>query len=224
MKLLHFRSIPVLLSFAVLASALPAPARAADEKPSNDPRRSQWTFNVDFPGGSFAQLVKAVSGPSGFAFNVIGEKADLATELPAFSVRNADSESLANALNQLLQSRGLGISKAPGPALADERGQINVPVYVVTRRASFEPTMFDSFQLGPYLEKQSIDDIVMAIRTLWELNPANRPEALQLKFHPPTKLLLVSGTPSAIMATGKVISTLAGGPEKTPREQPSPKR
>ena len=223
MKLVSFRSAPSFLSLVLLVVAgltTPMPAASADkpnDKQSDEQRRDQWTFTIDFPGGTIAQLVKAVSNSSGPAFNVIGEKADLATELPPFSLRNADSESLANALNQLLQSRGLNVTRASGPNIVGERGQLNIPIYALIRRASFDPIVSDSFQLAPYLEKQSIDDIVVAIRTLWELNPANRPEALQLKFHPQTKLLLVSGTPAAIQVASKVISTLSGGSEKSAR-------
>ena len=211
MKLSSFR----LLRLCPLLLILPAVVRSAeDPKKPDDQTRNQWIFNVDFPGGSLEQLVKSVSTADGAIFNVVGEKTDLAVTVPAFSLRNADGESLANALNQLIAPRGLNITRAQGPNIVapGSRVQTNYPIYVLVRRSAIERAAFDSFQLAPYLEKQSIDDIVMAIRTLWELNPGNKPEALLLKFHPPTKLLLVSGTPEAIGVAGKVISTLGASP------------
>lgn len=199
-----------LLSVLVM---LPAVVLSADDPKRSDERSpSQWIFNIDFPGGSIEKLVKSISSSSGAIFNVIGEKADLATEIPAFSLRNADGESLANALNQLIAARGLNLKRAPGGSLRGSRGETNFPIYLLARRSDEQSTAFDSFQLEPFLEKQSIDDIVSAIRTLSGLNPANPPDGLQLKFHPATKLLLVSGTPEAILVASKVISTLSGAP------------
>jgi ribosome recycling factor len=70
------------------------------------------------------------------------------------------------------------------------------------------PIDFESFQLAPYLRDQSIDDIVEAIRASWELNPRNDPNALRLKFHPPTSILLASGPRDALNMAGKIISQL----------------
>jgi len=174
-------------------------------------------ISIDFAGGSIAQLVAMVNKLGGPGFNLIGEKEDLGMELPSFSVRNVTPIAFAMALRQLLEPRGLTVIV--------EQNEMFVLRRLSTMRG-LEPMRFESFQLAPYLEKHSIDEIVAAIRMAWELNPQNKPDALQLKFHPPTKLLLVSGTGEAIMVASKVISTLAGAPEKTSREQyaPTPKR
>jgi hypothetical protein len=212
MKFPFCRFLQLALALFVFPVAL---CSAAESPKADDQGQTPWIFNVDFPGGSLDQLIKSISSANAAIFNVVGEKADLATTVPGFSLRNADSESLANALNQLIAPRGLNISRAPGPNFGGRLGLANSPIYVLVRRSAIDRPAFDSFQLAPFLEKQTIDDIVMAIRTLWELNPANRPEALQLKFHPPTKLLLVSGTPEAIAVASRVISRLegaAGGP------------
>lgn len=206
MKRSSFRALLLVSALAFFPATIPA----AEEAKKSDETRNAWIFNVDFSGGTIEQLVKAISTEGSAIFNVVGEKADLATPIPAFSLRNADAESLANALNQMIAARGLNLNRAQGPLQSGPRGPVNYPIYVLFRRSVIDRPAFDSFQLGRYLEKQSIDDIVTAIRTLWELNPANRPEALQLKYHPPTKLLLASGTPEAIAVAGKVIATLAG--------------
>lgn len=162
-------------------------------------------ISVDFPGGSVAQLVAAVNKPDGHAFNLLGETEDLATRLPAFSVRNVNPSAFAMALRQLLEPRGITVMPE-GPDLFVLR-----KVATMVRR---EPVAFESFQLSPYLDKQSVEDIVSAMRTAWELNPANKPEELQLKFHPATRLLLASGSADAIRVASKVLSTLSRTPEK----------
>ncbi len=213
MNLPSFRTFFLVTALAAFPATLPA---AEDAKKSDESSRNAWIFNVDFPGGTIEQLVKAISADGSAIFNVVGEKADLATPIPAFSLRNADGESLSNAINQMIAARGLNLNRAQGPSMSGRQGLINYPIYVLTRRNVIDRPASASFQLGRYLEKQSIDDIVTAIRTLWELNPANRPEALQLKYHPATKLLLASGTPEAIDVAGKVIATLAGPPPVDP--------
>lgn len=65
-------------------------------------------ISVNFPGGSAAALLAAADKSSLSGFNVIGEKADLAIELPPFAVRNADAWALATALNEILRPRGYG--------------------------------------------------------------------------------------------------------------------
>jgi hypothetical protein len=196
-----------------LENQIAARAAQAGESPARERKPTAVNpglISVDFPGGTFADLLKAITNSGGVAFNVVGEKAVLATDLPAFSIRNALPLSVAAALNQLIAPRGLNLLNP---------GNYSPEVYVLSERrpASFnEPVVFDSFQLASYLEKQGIDDIVGAIHTAWELNSVHKADALQLKFHPPTKLLLVSGSPEAVNIARQVVSTLMGAPEKGP--------
>ena len=178
-------------------------------------------ISVDFPGGSLSALSAAIAKTDGAYFNLLGEQADLATELAAFSVRNASPEIFAAALNQLLTPRGLEIK--PGGNMINGEGTVFVVAKTAPRRpATTEPTLFESFQLGPYLGKQSIDDIVGAIRTAWELDPTHKPDALVLKFHPPTKLLLASGSASAIQVARQIITVLPRDSEP-PKDRPASK-
>jgi hypothetical protein len=213
------------LAFALAVLAPVALSAADDAKRSTTPEADRnvskptpGTISVDFPGGTIADLNTAIAKAGGMYFNLVGEKSELATAVPAFSIRNASPDAFAMALNQLLSARGLSVSAA-----GNMGGPNAVFVLAKGRAGHTEPTIFNSFQLGPYLEKQSVDDIVTAIRTLWELKPGNNSDALQLKFHPPTKLLLVSGSPEAITVASTVISNLAG-PDKTSKEQYAPKR
>ncbi len=168
--------------------AADAPAPSAPSQPAPEQPK---LINIDFPGGTIAELITALRKDNAGAFNLIGEKADLATVLPAFSVRNAQPNSFATALDALLRPHGLYLGSG---------GYSQNGVFVVLRGqtppASEVPkNAFLSIQLAPYLEAQSVDDIVGAIRAAWTLDPKHRAEDLRLQFHPATKLLLVSGPP-----------------------------
>jgi len=188
------------------AHAEPAPSPPPSSRTSSVAIKSEPTLTLDFPGGSLGDLIKTVEGMSGEpALNVIGEKAALATEVQAFTVRNANRDIVLMAIGQLLRSKGVRLEA------------VGNGVFIVSSDASRDrrppraktEAIFDSFQLGGIIdEQQSVDNIVDAIRTAWTLNPAHEANALQLKFHPGTKLLLVSGPPDAVEMTRQVIRSL----------------
>ncbi|HUR60520.1 MAG TPA: hypothetical protein VM029_22560 [Opitutaceae bacterium] len=201
----RFPSFPGLAAIVLLAAA-PLSGPAADSRPTTSP---QPTITLDFPGGSVASLMTQV-GRMDHSFMVMGEKADMAAELPPFALRNAEPGALGAALNIFLNARGFELK--PGS------GHQNT-VYVLRKMvpgAGGEQTIFDSFQLAPFLESQSIDDITGAIRTAWEMNPAHKPTSLQLKYHPATSILLASGTPEALEVVRRVLGVLK-------RSDPKPK-
>jgi hypothetical protein len=189
------------LTLGFVASLL-SQASAANTPP---PVAKPNVISVDFPGGTIAEFVALVAKSGGSSFNLIGEKVDFACPLPPFSVRDADIAAVANALNILLASKGLAIiptSGGAGGVYALMKGNAPVPT------AGRDPVLFDTFQLAPFLANQSVDDIVDAIRGAWELNPANKADALKIKYHPQTTLLLVSGSQAAINVASKVIDNL----------------
>jgi hypothetical protein len=180
-------------------------------------------ISVDFPGGPASALVAAISkSDRENSFNIIGEVADLQIALPAFSVRNADPAALATALNGILQPRGyiLAASGRVSPAHA--------PVFTLRKMNPYESdqrqlAQLQSFQLAPYLEHQSVDDIIGAIRTAWELDPTRNPSTLRLKFHPPTGILLVSAPQEGIQMIHSVLKELRRtDPEQMQLRRPRP--
>lgn len=195
----------------------------AAHTPPDAPASEQRLITVDFPGGPMSALLAATEKSSPSGFNVIAEKADLAIELPPFSVRNADPVELANALTGILQPRGYTLTSSyrstPGRA----------PVFTLRKLGPYEGRVdhrllpqFQSFQLGPYLEYQTVDDIVGAVRTAWELDPMQSPDALRVKFHPPTGILLVSGPQQAIHVVENILRQLRRNPDPTPKPTPKP--
>jgi hypothetical protein len=213
-----------LLPFALLAAGalfLPAlgradmPAPAASPAPSvqGDPAGPPLSF--DFPGGSLSDLITLIGKANGgLPLNVIGEKNAMATEVQAFTVRNAYRDAILRAVGELLHAQGVRVA------------QIDRGVFIVSNETPKEHrsgplsaeeakllrqtrTSFDSFQLAAYLDdQQTVDNIVDVIRSAWAMNPDHDANALQLKFHPATKLLLVSGPPEALQMTGEVIRSL----------------
>lgn len=167
--------------------------------------------NVDFSGGPASALVAIINQDKNGGLNIIGEKSDLAIELPPFSIRNADGGALAGALDNLLRQRGYVLqgSNRPAPGRSS--------VFVLRKLSPHEiPTQggnFMPFQLADHLTQQSVDDIVGAIRAAWELDPANSPSALRLKFHPATGILLVSGPGHGIEVVRQVLSKVRTAPK-----------
>jgi hypothetical protein len=181
-------------------------------------------FSIDFPGGSVSSLLTLIgkSGGDG-ALNIVGEKADLALDLPALSVRNADPAAFAAALDGILRPRGYTLESTRRPSAPNQAS-----VYVLRKLAMYESnngraSLFQAFQLAPYTESQSVDDIVSAIRTAWELDSAHVPDAMRLKFHPPTGILLVSCPPDGLNIVGRVLNELRHTAPPPPKAPPSPK-
>ncbi len=195
------------LHFAWILSGIALVATNISAEPSSPPQPTQSPtsatvapklLTIDFPGGSFEKLTSMIANADGPSFNVIGEKADMNAILPRFSVRNVDASDLANALNTLLVTqRGLALMSA-GPS-----------VYTLFKpNPAGKLTTFASYQLAPYLKEQSVDDITAAIREAWQLNPSHDEKDLQLKYHPPTTLLLVAGSNEAVGVAERVIHSL----------------
>ena len=184
-------------------------------------KNQRWLISLNFPGGSLAKLLSTVSQTHEVSFNVIGadDSAGFDTELPAFSLHNAKPETLFLVLHQMLAVRGFQLDPA-----GDLQGNSLVCVLRHGPSAPAEKrlptTEFESFQLAPYLVEQSVDDIVGAIRTAWELDPAHDRDALHVKFHSGTSILLVSGPAEGINLSRHVINQLKRAPEPHAKANP----
>ncbi len=164
-------------------------------------------LNLDFPGGTLSDLLADVEKADGAPINVIGEKAALATPVPAFTVRNADRMGAMTAVGQLIAEKGIEFQPMGDGVFFIRQKPVG------EHHKSQNDSYFESFQLGPYLnEHQTVDQIVSAVQTGWTLDPAHDPEALHFKFHPGTQLLLVSGTSEGVNLTRRIIDTLQRTP------------
>ncbi len=180
-------------------------------------------ISVDFPGGTLNDLLALIAKNPEVSLSVInaGEPADLATPVPAFVLRNTTAPTILQVLARLLNPRGLELS----PVSGDDNSVVALLVRHDPARPGpvrAPPTEFESFQLGPFLGETSVDDVVAAIRTAWELDPHHDASALRLKFHPPTSILLVSGPREGLSMAMKIISQLKPSTKIRPDSSPRP--
>ena len=182
--------------------------------------RTPSLLNIESLGGSLGEFANIVSSSDQMSVTIInaGEPSDLETTIPPFSLRNANLGTVVNVLATFLHARGLELKTVGGdnPHPPDAKH-----IVCMLRRLEASPeqkeraaaTDFESIQLDEHIHgAQTIEAIVDAIRTAWELDPARDPAALRLKFHPPTKILLVSG-PSP---TSQIVRQVVSGLRKSP--------
>ena len=181
-------------------------------------RRAPLHLSVQSTGGPLSAFLAAaaeskVSSELTFTLINAGEPADLETMLPPFSLRNANWGTVIGVLRNFLIIQGLDLDVVGG-----DRGNPSESKSVVCVMRRVQPPQnikrapqseFESFQLGEYITAtQTVEVIVEAIRTAWELDPTYDATAVRLKFHPPTKILLVSGPGPAISVARQVIAAL----------------
>lgn len=170
------------------------------------------SLSINFPGGTLGDFSNSLPKDGAIIFNLVGEKADLATEIPSFSLRPVSIDELVGFLNKVLAPRSLSIVAAPS-TVVDFTGRRTV--YLLQRTVDPEANLAASalrlrtYQLENFLtEKQSVDAITDTIRTAWAMMPDTKPENLNMKFHPGTNLLLVTGSADAIRTVETVIGKL----------------
>lgn len=203
-----------LLLIATLTAQLGTFSVAAEPAPTSENNAAAPSaqppvpINLSFPGGTLSQLLSVLSQEKNLTFNLIGagSPADFETALPPFSLHNVNGVIIAEVLRGLLQSRGynLQISPIDGNSVTC----VLVPLPENNPADPFMQDQFQSFELSPYLVNFSVDQIVDAIRSAWELNPAHPRDSLRVKFHPGTGILLVSGPMKAVAMTQDIISNL----------------
>lgn len=173
---------------------------------------TRYQLNIEFPGGPLSDLLEAIKGP--VSLNVISPGSTnliKTVELPAFALRNANLLTLTKVVVNLVETQGYKVQIVDDShhnrliAMLSKPGGASAP--------TTSPAAFESIQLDGHLQSGlTVDTIVEAIRTAWELDPKNDREALKLKYHPPTKILLVSGPIQAIIVTKTVIGSIGRKP------------
>ncbi len=178
-------------------------------------RRAPYLLNLKSTGGPLSALVTAASSSGDMSFMVInaGEPADLETQLPAFELRNANWGTLMSVLENILLAQGLQLTLAgsdtPNPAESKSVVCVLRRIKSAPDEKRIYPSDFVSFQLAEHIfEGQSAEVIVDAIRSAWELEPNHDPNALRVKYHPATKILLVAGPGPATNIARQVVSGL----------------
>lgn len=178
-------------------------------------RNAPYQFSLRSHGGTLHELSAKISASGEFDFAVVNaaEPSDLDTPLPSFDLRNVSWSTIVQVLDTFLAARRLQLRLVGFDSSEDTRASKSV-ICVLNRldppSASQAPSpSFASFQLTDYLiGQQTVDTIVDAIRTAWTMDPSRPANALEIKYHPATNLLFVSGPGPAISIARQVISGL----------------
>lgn len=183
-----------------------------------------YLLTIHSEGGTLRELLAAFSVGREPTLTVIngGESSDLDIPVPAFDLRNAHWLTVIEVISNFVATRGLLLKTAGSD---NDNPNASASITCVMRRAggadgrqAGEPA-FEAFQLTDYIVRdKTVDDdmvqtITEAIRAGWAIVPGADQSALRLKYHPETRLLLVSGPAPAVQVAKQVI---AGLPKKKP--------
>jgi hypothetical protein len=220
---------------AALAQTAPAPVpqksrvivSAANSAPENvDLQR----FDLDFPGGTPGELVAAITKAQGQPLNAIIPIDQQSTKIMPIKVHAVTAPELFTAIQSASSSeRPLITSNGPAGRSVQFRSiemgfrpnttpptdqtvwsfysTAPTPEYLAAiSETQPAPAVCQYFQLGPYLEDHSIDDITTAIQTGWKMLKVDPPP--QLSFHQETKLLIAVGVQQHIQQIPQVLDQL----------------
>ena len=180
-------------------------------------------FDLDFPGGSPGDLVKAITKASGHPLNAIISKEDEDVVLPPLKLRHTD-------VNQLFTALAAASSRTVYPPGRNDRYDVSaynfrcvIPVepdavwYFRNERKPEPPAekACRFYQLNPYLTEHSVESITTAIETGWKMLGKTNPPTLS--FHKDTGLLIAVGEPGDLAVIDNVLSVL-----ERPKAPPTP--
>jgi len=199
------------------------------------PLLPDWVpFDLDFPGGTPLELVKAVEKALGTNVNVIIPAEGANYRMPPFRVHQVSLVALFGSLKSSGKKyiRTLVPSKTGGPdsihyhlegygfeidSQPSTSGRYLWRFQGIT--APPEPTC-KFFQLAPYLQKDlRVEDITTAITTGWDLMGLKQQP--QIQYHKETKMLIAFGEAAHLEVIASVLKELQPPSEKVPSLKPS---
>lgn len=178
-------------------------------------------FNLDFPGGTPAELVKAIEKSTGKPLNVIIPTEDAQTQLPPLKMSDVNVQQLFAALERASYktvavtqpysssyqtvSTGYGF-KTDGPLSDSSIWYFHVDKPTLPPVVSTEKVCY-FYSLSPYLDRGfTVDDITTAIQTGWKMAGIN--PVPELNYHKETKMLIAFGEPGKLNTIQRVLETL----------------
>lgn len=182
-------------------------------------------IDLDFPGGTPDQLVAAISKALGHPLNAIIPNEQKDTKIMPIKVFGVTVPELFSALESASATQRAIVTgknmQFQNVALGFRPNTNNVTEQTVWSFYSTAPTaeylaatsnavapeqVCQYFQLAPYLENRSIEDITTAIQTGWKMLKVE--PAPQLSFHQETKLLIAVGYATHIAQIPLVLEQL----------------
>lgn len=185
-------------------------------------------FNLDFPGGTPAQLVKAIEKALGKPLNAIISDEDANVQLPPLKMNHVDVAQLFQALEAASrkavsvesgnfggpfagsysqQWTGYSFKTTSEPLSDDSIWYFHVEKPSLPQVISSPPKVCRFYSLTPYLDRGfTVDDITTAIQTGWKMSGATPPP--ELNYHKETRLLIAYGEPSQLGTVENVLQSL----------------
>ena len=190
---------------------------------SQDPAPVLTKFNLDFPGGTPAELVKAIQKATGKPLNVIIPTEDADIQLPPLKMNDVVAPQLFTALEAAsrktvaVQNAMFGSSYSQfttdyGFKTADGPISDSSIWYFHAEKPTLPPVVSTDkicqfYSLSPYLDRGfTVDDITTAIQTGWKMQ--GDASAAELNYHKETKLLIAFGEPYQLQTIQNVLNTL----------------
>lgn len=172
-------------------------------------------FDINFSGGNPAQLLEVIEKTAGERPNAVIHPECAKLDLPPFRLRSVSAYQVfmtLNTLNQSMSDSGfwqrvpmeegevwtlLPQNKSPGPgAQLPPSGQPSAK----------RQNNCQVFNLSPYLDKYTVEDLTTAIQGAWDLMQLEENPAI--KYHKDTKLLIVVGSIPSLRVVADVLRQL----------------
>jgi hypothetical protein len=245
-------NIPGLLSVSILAGLLATEAsraqnvedalksdllnRAASTRtsPAAGEAPALSRFDFDFPGGPLGALVKAIEKASKTPLNIVIPIGSADTPLPPLKMRSVTVPELFRALEAASQSTVNGSVTTYGSTRftsghslrynfqTQDKPPRDDSVWYFSSQMIAEPKGCRFWQLAPYLETYTIDDITTAIQTGYKML-GEADSAPTMNFHKDTKLLIAVGEESKLALIDAVLQQLTPVGPGRPAAMPTPR-
>jgi len=200
-----------------------APIFGQQTRAETDGAPTLTKFNLDFPGGTPAQLVSVIEKASGKALNAIIPTEDADIQLPPLKMNDVVTPQLFVALrassqktvaiqNQMFGQPYSQVVTDYGFVTSDSPVTDSSIWYFHADKPSLPPVgsterICKFYNLDPYLNRGfTVDDITTAIQTGWKMAGITSPA--KLDYHKETKLLIAFGEPSELETIQDVLQTL----------------
>jgi hypothetical protein len=210
-------SAPILFSQQPDAgTATPSPKSAPSAAPSSRPEAAR--MDIDFGGGSPADLLEAIHKASGQLPNVIMQSDAAKVRIPPFKLRGVSAAQIFVGLNTMSENPSVNGYWKAAPFSDGEIWTLVMPqmspvAFDPTTGKPIGPTVDYGIQknckvlnLTMVLTDYSVDDVTTAMKGAWDLLGSK--EAPTLKFHTDTKLLIIVGDDQQINVANDVLREL----------------
>jgi len=222
--------IPLLIGCSLLAMPAAFAQGTAVGQPPTRPLHTGATppeksadvrFDLDFPGGTPAALVKAIEKSAGKPLNAIIPAGFANEQLPALRMKSVTIKDLFDALQQsssttvrLRDRHQIGGTQQFTTSYGFQtRGAPDYEsIWYFSKNAPTEPVepaeprFCRFYNLAPYLETYKVEDITTAVQTGWKMLGETSPPVMN--YHKDTKLLIVVGENAKLALIDTVLSEL----------------